>query len=59
MVETKHRLNSPVRGGLEQQRHFLLKLGGLEGQGSSGAGVEVLVYQRQFLSKLVWVEMPK
>ena len=55
MVETKHRLNSPVSGGLEQQRHFLLKLGGLEGQGSSGAGAEVLDYQRQFLSKLVWV----
>lgn len=59
MVESQHRMSSPVSEGSEQQRHFLSKLGGVEGQGPSGAGAEVLDHQRQFLSKLGGVEMPK
>ena len=59
MVESQHRPNSPVSEGFEQQRHFLLKLGGVEGQGPSAAGAEVLDHQRHFLSKLGGLEMPK
>ena len=41
MVESQHRLNSPVSEWLEQRRHLLPKLAGVEGQGSSGAGLEL------------------
>ena len=59
MVESQHRLNSPVSVGLEQQRHFLSKLWGLKGKGLSVVGAEVLDHQRQFLSKLGGLEVPK
>ena len=59
MAESHHRLNSPVSEGVDHQRHFLSKLGGADGPGSSTAGAEVLDHQRQFLSKLGGVEMPK
>jgi hypothetical protein len=51
MVESQHRLNSPVSEWLEQQRHLLSKLGGVEGQGPSGAGADVLDHQRQSLEQ--------
>ena len=41
MVESQHRLNSPVSEWFEQLRRLLSKLGGVEGQGSSGAGLEL------------------
>jgi len=59
MVEAQERLNSPSSDGMENQRHFLSKLGGMEGPSHSNLGAEVLDHQRQFLSKLGGVEGPK
>jgi len=59
MVEGQERLNSPVSDGLDHQRQFLSKLGGMDGPGHSSAGAEVLDHQRQFLSKLGGMEGPK
>jgi len=60
LVEGHERLNSPVSEGLDHQRHFLSKMGGMEvGEGHSSAGSEVMDHQRQFLSKLTGMEGPR
>jgi len=60
LVEGHERLNSPVSEGLDHQRHFLSKMGGMEvGEGHASAGSEVMDHQRQFLSKLTGMEGPR